>query len=64
MAEPFSLLIGDDVSVRVVATNIKGSSIESDAGQGAIILTKPDAPVTLAEDLNLRTVSSLGITWA
>jgi hypothetical protein len=35
----------------IVAINIKGSSIESEKGNGAIVITKPDAPVSLTEEL-------------
>jgi hypothetical protein len=46
-----------------VATNVKGDSLESTAGSGAIVITRPDSPINVAEDTSLRTKSSLGITW-
>lgn len=49
-ASPFSLNWGDSVYAKVQATNIKGVSEESDAGNGAKIVTSPDAPSNLQED--------------
>jgi hypothetical protein len=34
----------------VIAKNIYGNSVESDEGNGAIIVTTPDAPINLVED--------------
>lgn len=47
---PFLLVRDDSVFAQVIATNIKGDSIESSEGNGAIILGLPDAPINLAED--------------
>jgi hypothetical protein len=60
---PFSLSYGESVYARVVATNIKGDSVESDEGNGAIIITKPDVPENLLEDTQYRTESALGLVW-
>lgn len=46
-AEPFSLFIGDSVFAKIVAINVKGESLNSDPGNSAIILTKPNAPRNL-----------------
>ena len=46
---PFDLPWGGSVFAKVVATNIYGSSAESNQGNGAILLTYPDAPTDLAE---------------
>jgi hypothetical protein len=46
---PFSLPWGASVWAKVVATNIKGSSTSTE-GNGAVIVTKPDTPLNLAED--------------
>ena len=62
-AQPFSLEWGADVYAKVTAINIYGVSTESDAGNGATIITNPDAPTTLAEDYSQRTATSLTITW-
>jgi hypothetical protein len=36
----------------------------SAAGNGAVIIMQPDAPISLAEVVASRTVSTLGLTWA
>ena len=65
VAEPFLLERGDSVFAVVVATNpIGGDSVQSEAGNGATIISAPDAPLNLAEDSALRTISTLGLTWS
>lgn len=49
--------------VAITATNIKGTSLISETGTGAIIITKPDAPVSLAEIEASRSSSTLEIEW-
>lgn len=51
-AAPFSLDWGDALFAYVVATNVYGDSADSPAGNGAILITYPDAPVNLLEDLS------------
>jgi hypothetical protein len=46
-AEPFLLPWGSSVWARVIATNINGDSEASADGNGAVILTNPDAPYNL-----------------
>jgi hypothetical protein len=53
--EPFNLLWSSNIIAKVVAINSYGDSFESEHGSGAIILTKPDAPINLNEDIMLRT---------
>jgi hypothetical protein len=60
---PYSLEWGSSVFVKVIATNAYGNSVESTAGNGAIITTTPDVPTDLIEDSALRTKSTLGLTW-
>ena len=62
-ASPFSLPWGSSVHAKVVATNVYGSSVESLPGNGAIIITLPDAPLSLAENTQVRDITTLGITW-
>jgi hypothetical protein len=64
MATPFDLTYGLDIRAKVIATNIKGDSLESAIGQGATVISKPDPPVSLIEDISLRTTSTLGIEWS
>jgi hypothetical protein len=60
---PYNLLFGDSVYAKVVATNVKGSTVGSLEGNSAIIITKPDSPINLVEDLSQRTSSALGLVW-
>ena len=46
-----------------MATNSLGSSDYSQNGSGGKILTIPDAPTSLVEDITLRSPTSLGISW-
>lgn len=45
------------------AYNSYGYSVESAVGNGAIILTYPDAPINVAEIVVSRTPSSISISW-
>lgn len=60
---PFNLYWGDSVYAKVIAFNMYGQSLESDTGNGAIIITYPDAPLFLEEDLNYRDWTTLGLKW-
>jgi len=46
---PFALAWGSDVYAKIIATNIYGDSLMSEAGNGARILTVPDSPVSFAD---------------
>ena len=63
-AYPFSLSWGTSIYAKVVATNLYGSSLVSNEGNGAIITTTPDSPINLTEDTSLRTKSTLGLSWS
>lgn len=60
---PFEIPWGDHIWVKVIATNVYGDSLISEAGDGAQIITYPDAPVNLAEDFSQRTALSITLTW-
>lgn len=60
---PFSLEWGSSIIARVTATNTYGSSELSAEGNGAIILTNPDAPTNLVEDYAQRSATQLGLSW-
>ena len=47
---PFSLSWGSAIYAKIVATNSVGNSNQSPIGNGAIITTNPDAPISLAEN--------------
>ena len=54
---------GSSIYAKVLAQNIYGNSIFSPVGNGALILTNPDSPTALTENVLLRTATSLGLTW-
>jgi hypothetical protein len=60
---PWEIAWGSSVWVKIVAINIYGESAESTPGNGAIIITYPDAPVSLEEIYSMRTKTSLTILW-
>ncbi len=62
ISSPYNLQWGTNVTAKVVATNFYGSVISAPGG-GAIILTSPDPPANVQEDLAYRTKSALGIKW-
>jgi hypothetical protein len=47
IVSPYNLAWGSDVYAVVSASNVIGTSQQSDQGKGAIILTNPDAPISL-----------------
>ena len=52
-AEPFTLDWGDSVYYKMTATNAVGTSGESQAGNGGILLTNPDTPFDLLNDASV-----------
>jgi hypothetical protein len=60
---PFNLQWGDAIYAYVVATNVYGDSAASPAGNGALLITSPDAPINLVEDLVQRSETTLGLKW-
>ncbi len=64
LAAPFSLPWGSSIYTRVTAINAVGSSISSNDGNGAVILTVPDAPVSLANNAAATTATIIAMTWS
>lgn len=60
---PFSLSWGSSVYAKIIAQNIYGESIVSDAANGAVIITYADPPKDLAETVSARTASTITFTW-
>lgn len=54
---------GVEVYARVSASNVKGTSVYSNEGNGAVILTNPDAPLNLANDAQVSSGSTIGLNW-
>ena len=63
-ASPYSLPWGSNVYAKVIAYNDYGDSLVSDPGSEAIILTIPDAPVGLTEEISARSADSISFTWS
>lgn len=65
MAEPFSLPWGAEIVARVTAVNSYGPSLVSPpTAERAIILRVPDAPLGLANNLQVTFGTRIGLTWA
>jgi hypothetical protein len=64
IATPFSLPWGSSLYAKVLAINIKGNSIASDAGNGGIILTTPDSPTSLANVQAITNYNTVGLSWS
>ena len=60
---PYSLSLTTSVQAKVAATNVKNTSLLSSAGNGATIITSPDAPISLSENTSERSATELGFTW-
>lgn len=60
---PFEIEWATSVWATVLATNIYGSSGTSEPGNGATIVTVPDAPINVANDAEQTTATQIGITW-
>jgi hypothetical protein len=55
---------GSSIYAKVRAYNLYGYSAESDLGNGAIILTYPDAPINVQETIASRTATSISLSWS
>jgi hypothetical protein len=62
-AGAFVLPWGSSIYAKVIAYNVYGDSDESLPGNGAIILTNPDAPVTLVETVASRAATAITFSW-
>lgn len=55
---------GSSIYAKVSATNTYGTSTYSLSGNGAVIVTVPDAPVSIQNNEAVTTVNKIGITWS
>jgi hypothetical protein len=60
---PYLLEWGSSIYARIIATNVKGDSLESIEGNGAVIIRVPDAPINLANVPSITTGSTIGLIW-
>jgi hypothetical protein len=61
--DPFNLAIGDHIYVKVIAVNAFGESINSNVGDGAEVLSVPDAPVNLINIVEVTNAEAIGFGW-
>ena len=63
-AAPYSIPWGQAVWARVQASNAVNAGAWSTEGNGgAIILTTPDAPQTLTDNVIVTTTNKIGLNW-
>lgn len=48
---------------KVVAYNSYGDSLESELGSGAVLVTYPDPPINVGEDVTKRGATHIGLVW-
>lgn len=61
---PFGMYWGDHVFAKVKAINVVGESEFSAVGNGAQMLTNPDAPINFADNAAVTHKTQIGLTWA
>lgn len=54
---------GNHIYAKIEAINAVGASATSPDGNGALILTYPDAPVNLANDPSVTSTTQIKMTW-
>lgn len=60
---PYNLGFEDTIYFRLSATNIFGTSIVSNQGNGAIMAVEPAAPTNLLKDTELSTRDAIVFSW-
>ena len=58
---PYSIEWGRSIWATVTAVNLYGGSVVSQAGNGAIILTEPDAPINLSDVPSVTKATQIGL---
>lgn len=61
--EPFLHEWGASIWVKVSANNIIGQGPFSENGNGAIMLTTPEAPINLSNNPAITNANQIGLTW-
>ena len=59
----FNLPWGSEVYAKISAVNVYGESELSEEGNGAVIITSPDAPINLELDETKRGATQIGLKW-
>ena len=47
----------------VIAFNVYGASGSSAVGGGVVMMTIPNAPINIVENLSARTLTAVGFSW-
>lgn len=63
ITSPFSLSWGSSIFAKVMAINVYGNSATSQSGNGAVIITYADAPLSLTETVAARQATKITFTW-
>ena len=62
--DPFNLVARQSIRAKVAAINIVGDSEPSLVGDGAILVTKPEAPFDLKIDASQTSASQIVVKWS
>lgn len=62
LAAPYNLPWGSSIFATILATNAYGTSVQSDPGNGAIILTVPSMP-SVSNDVANTNAQQITIVW-
>jgi hypothetical protein len=62
-AAPYNLVKDEGVYAKIISVNAYGESVQSAAGNGALIQLVPDAPISLANDPSTTSDTTIRFTW-
>ena len=62
-SQPYNLMLGYSIQIKVIATNAYGDSEISEAGNGDIIVLVPDPVINLINNPTITSDSVIGINW-
>jgi hypothetical protein len=60
---PYDLEYSDGIYARIIATNFYGDSLQSNSGNGALMVLVPDAPTNLLKNTAGSSKSVISFTW-
>jgi hypothetical protein len=60
---PYNHILDESVWVKIIAENLYGDSLISEAGNGGLVKLVPDAPVNLANDPSITSDNRIKFTW-
>lgn len=63
LVAPFSLTWGSVVHTEVNAGNLIGENTNPLTCPGPVLMSNPDAPLSFAETVNLKTATSISFSW-